>query len=243
MKEILELQLDVLLGEGLVAMGGQETLAGGEDGSLAVALDAAAFEYEAFVVLQCCVERPLVVQLKVDGIVLLPVEFLSPAIELEVEQMDGDDETVVLVLGNQRDGAMVASPCVVAVDFIELDAAHLSVGKSLCEHLPCAFYDGGDHKQTFKTGDGLCQLQIRVGDLPQVGFPVCVSMGPGEHDAALWFPFCGKHEVVGGCGVTHRLNIKLIECKSNKKTTEMSICRPIILCLPLIFVACSIKKY
>ena len=54
-------------------MGCQQALRGGEDGALSVALDASALEHESLVVLHRRIKGTLVVELQVDGVVLLPV--------------------------------------------------------------------------------------------------------------------------------------------------------------------------
>ena len=95
MEEIPELAVDVLAGERLVAVRRQQALRCGEERTLAVALYASAFEHEALVVFQRRIEGSLIVELQIDGIVLFPVEFLAPSVELEVEQMDRDDVRIV----------------------------------------------------------------------------------------------------------------------------------------------------
>ena len=97
MEEILELSVDVILGERLVAVRGEEALGCRENRAIAIALDASTLQDEARMVLQGCVEGSLVIELEVDGVVFLPSELLSPTIKLEVEQVDRDDERVLLV--------------------------------------------------------------------------------------------------------------------------------------------------
>ena len=97
MEEIFELSVDVILGERLVAVRGEEALGCRKNRSLAIALDASTFQDESRMVFQGSVEGTLVIELEVDGIVFLPCELLAPTIKLEIEQVDRDDERVLLV--------------------------------------------------------------------------------------------------------------------------------------------------
>ena len=87
LEEILQKFLQMVAVERLVAVRSQEALRRGEDGTLAIALDAATFEYETLVVVDGAVlESSLVVEVERDGIVFLPSELLAPAVKLEVEE-------------------------------------------------------------------------------------------------------------------------------------------------------------
>lgn|SRR5574344_398000 len=87
LEEILQEFFQLLTIERLVAMRRQEALGGGEDGALAVALDATAFEHKSLMVVDRTVlESSLIIQVLRDGIVFLPTELFSPSIKLEVEE-------------------------------------------------------------------------------------------------------------------------------------------------------------
>ena len=77
---------NLLLGEGLVAVGRQEALAGGEDGAAAVALDAATLQDEVEVVLVSTLKNGLFIHVAADFVVERCLELLPPSVELEVEQ-------------------------------------------------------------------------------------------------------------------------------------------------------------
>ena len=195
MEEIPEQAVDVLAGERLVAVRRQQALRCSEERTLAVALYASAFEHEALVVLQCRIEGSLIVELQIDGIVLFPVEFLAPSVELEVEQMDRDDVRIVSAARNHADRSVVARPGIVGIHLVEVNAVHLSLRQLFGEHSLGAFQDRCHHQQVFVAGDDVCELQIRVGYLSQIRLPVRSAVWPREHDGALWFPFCGKCEI------------------------------------------------
>ena len=95
-----------LLGKGLIAVGRHQTAKGGEDGPLAVALDAASLEHEVQMVLVGAFHQSLLIEMLVDLIVEFGRELLAPAVELEVEQKD----VWPLLHGDE---AMVAGPSVV----------------------------------------------------------------------------------------------------------------------------------
>ncbi len=180
----------------LVTVRSQEALAGGEDSALAIALDAAAFEDKALMVLHGCIlECTLIVELQVDGIVFLPGKLLSPSVELEVEQVVGDDIVVMFSLGDYRDRSMVACPCVVTVYFVEADTLHLSWRQPSGERSSGALQERSDNEQMLETRDSLGKLQIGLCYLKQIGMPIGVGVGPCEHDAALRFPLCRQYEI------------------------------------------------
>ena len=167
----------------------------GEYRTLAVAFNASAFEHEALVVLHRRIKGTLVVELQVDGIVLLPGKFLAPPVELEVEQMNRDDMRVSLATRYDADWSVVASPCIVGVYLVKVHAVHLSLRKSFGEHPLGTFHDRCNHKQLLVAGDDVGKLQISVGYLSEIRFPVCTTVWPGQHNGALRLPFCRKCEI------------------------------------------------
>ena len=84
-----EARLNLVLCQRLVAMRCHQTAGGGEDGALAVALDATALEHKVQTVNVLPTNAPLVVEVTVDGVVELSRELRAPAVELEVEQEGG----------------------------------------------------------------------------------------------------------------------------------------------------------
>ena len=194
-EESLEQTVDVLPGKRLVSVGCQQALRGGEDGTLSVALDASALKYESLVVLHRRIKGTLVVELQVDGVVLLPGEFLAPSVKLEVEQMDRDDMRVASASRYHADRSVVARPCIIGVHLVEVYAVHLALREPFGEHSACTLHDGCNHKQLLVAGDDVGKFQISVGYLPEIGFPVCTTMWPGQHNGALRLPFCRKCEI------------------------------------------------
>ena len=76
----------LLLCQRLVAVRGHQTAGGRENGSFAIALDAAPFEYEVQMRFVCSLNRASVEQLAVDLVVQFGRELLAPAVEAEVEE-------------------------------------------------------------------------------------------------------------------------------------------------------------
>ena len=91
MEKVEQLFLNIHPGEWLVAVRRQQALAGGKDGSLSIALYATTFEDKTCMVLKGSLKGSLIVELQVDGIVLLPGKLLAPSVESEVEQMNRND--------------------------------------------------------------------------------------------------------------------------------------------------------
>ena len=91
MKKVEQLFLYIYPGERLVAVRRQQALACGKDGSLSIALYASTFEDKTCMVLEGSLKGSLIVELQVDGIVLLPGKLLAPSVESEVEQMNRND--------------------------------------------------------------------------------------------------------------------------------------------------------
>ena len=115
---------DVVFGEGLIAVRGQQTAGGGEYRPASVALDGTAFEHEVETVnvvprLPPCsrgaVRRtegwePLVVESAVDGVVEFRRELLAPAVEAEVEQ------AVMAFVVGEGDESVIAGPSIVGIE-------------------------------------------------------------------------------------------------------------------------------
>ena len=80
-----QLSLNVFARHGLVSVRCHEATCGGENAAFAVAFNASAFQNKVGVVFYGAVKGPHLSHVACDGIVFLPVEFLSPAIEFEVE--------------------------------------------------------------------------------------------------------------------------------------------------------------
>ena len=96
----------LLLRQGLVAVGSQQTRGGGEHRATAVALNASAFKHEVEVRLIKPLHLTFHKDLPVDVVVEVGGKFLAPSVELEVEQ----DVFAVVLHGDE---AVVACPGVV----------------------------------------------------------------------------------------------------------------------------------
>lgn len=188
MQPELELLLNVGLRQGLVAMGGKQALAGGEDGAVAVALYGAAFEYEVVhVTVEAASEQLwLLEECGIDGVVELMLEFLSPSVEAEVEEQWWQVVTVVVFGGGHKGyEGVVACPGVVG------GTVHYG-GVLQCGDFFGQVAVGGNHyQQVFPGGYLASHLHIGVGNIAEDGCPVGADMWPCELHHALLFPFCG----------------------------------------------------
>ena len=99
--------LNILLGEGLVAMRRQQAARRGEDGATSVALDRAALEHEVETIDILALDGAFLVKMAVDGVILFGRELIAPAIEAEI------DQTAMATVVYQRDESMIARPGVV----------------------------------------------------------------------------------------------------------------------------------
>ena len=88
-KPFLQPLFYLLPGQWLVAMGGHQTTGSGKDRSLAIALDRTALEDEVQMVFIMTMNHALVVEVLVDLVVELSLEFLAPTVKLEVEKAEG----------------------------------------------------------------------------------------------------------------------------------------------------------
>ena len=106
MKHFEQSSLDLFLCQRLVAMRREQTFACRQDGPLAVALYAATFEHKVKMVFVLALHNVLLYHPLIDLVIEVSRELLSPAVELEIEQ-------VRTVWSKQSDEAMIASPSVV----------------------------------------------------------------------------------------------------------------------------------
>ena len=144
-------------------MRGQQTACGREDGALTVALDGATLKHKIETVDIVARDDTLLIESGVDGIVLFGGEFLTPAIETEVDQ-----PTMTLVI-DEGDEAMVACPSVVGRDII-----------------PLLSYN----QQRFAPTDLTGHLLIGSRNLLQHRCPISMLVRPGQLHTHLRFPFC-----------------------------------------------------
>ena len=173
-----QLLFNFLTAQGLVAVRSQQAGAGGEEGALAVALYRASFQHKVVMVLQLAAEDALSPQLAGDGVVEQGLEFFSPSVEMEVEQPHMAFRFVFSVC--QGNGAMVACPGVVALTGIDADALRQGRGHSLRCQLPYGIGLGGGYDHTLPLGDDSGELQVGLGYLFEIVFPVGAGMGPGQ---------------------------------------------------------------
>ena len=106
-------------------MGRHQTASGGEYGPLAIALDAAPFEYEIQMVFVDAFHQAFVVEVAINLIVESRLELLAPAVEAEIKQY----QMAIFFDGNK---SVVACPCVVVGNIIN--------HKNGFELLNCSFH-------------------------------------------------------------------------------------------------------
>ena len=118
-----------------------------------------------------------------DGIVETCLKFLAPTIKTKIEQLG-------MGLTHQRECTMIAGPCVVgractiayacAMGGIEMGFQLLTYGLCLWRY----------NQEELMGRDGLCQFDIGVLNVIQIGMPICFLVRPCELNATLWLPFC-----------------------------------------------------
>lgn len=149
MESPAQLFLNFLLGEGLVAVGCQQTGAGSEDGTFAVAFDRPSFKHKVVVNRDGKIEKEMQSHLIGNLIVEVGRKFLTPSIELEIEH-----QTATLSVG-QCDATMVACPGVVGVAFAENDFFQCLFAERLLQCLAYGSGLGRDNNQPLVVGDDL----------------------------------------------------------------------------------------
>lgn len=179
-KKLVEGVFDIGQGHVRVSVWIGEAGAGGQDGAVPIAFDAAAFKDKVDMAQVGGAKNTMVPELAGDEVVEIGAELAAPSIELEVEQ----DRMVVFADGN---GTEVASPRVVGGDGGKGDPVQAGLG--LVEEPACFVRGVGDEDDASMVagvgndgGEGFL-------DLGEKGFPVCGFMGPGHEDAVLFLPF------------------------------------------------------
>ena len=186
--------LYVLSGERLVAVRCQQALRCGEQGALAVALNAAALEHKILMVAHAGLEHSAGIQFAVDGVVELPFKLFAPPVELEIKQMYGHLCAVFLV-GHKGNCTMVARPGIVGVDGNHMDVA-LFARRQIVVQQFCYFGRfWGNYNQVLVSHYAFGHFYKGVLYLREHRCPVGVHVGPGELYAALLLPF-GRHTVI-----------------------------------------------
>lgn len=188
--------LDVSHAETGVAVGIEQTLCRGEDGTSAIALNGTSFEDEVVAVLIVGMPYAALENAGCDGIVLFVGKLVAPGVETKV--FHGPYTAF-----EHTQGAVVAGPSVVGVATDKDDIGHQTFGQVLVQKRLYAVGFGRDDEQRFLRCHVECHLQIACLHLAEHGCPVGHGMWPREHHATLRIPLGRPH--VGGLFDTGRL--------------------------------------
>lgn len=153
---------------------------------------------------------------------------------MEIEQVVGDEETTRLMVRREGDGPEVARPGVVILALPEDNLLHLPPFEHLAELRPDRLRVFGHEQKALMARYGIGELHVGLLDIVEIRLPVGSLMRPGQHDAALWFPFGGNVKiallifvhVVSGLFIRHKISINLRKYKTLQ---------------PFLFLLCSIK--
>lgn len=178
-----------------VAVGIEEYGGGGEECALIIYLYGTPLEFKIGMVLQNAAESPVVIELKVDGIIEVCSELPAPAIEAEVEQMGMKVSLAYAPGGDECQRSRIARPRIVVVCLLYYHSPLLFFVEMCKELLFSLLGILCYEEQQFVASDGLRHLHQRLSYLLQIGRPVGMLMGPDEHDAALRRPFGQQPEV------------------------------------------------
>ena len=181
MEHLFQPLFDVGLSHGLVAVGGQQALAGGEEGASAVALDASSLQHKVGLVHIGAVEGVQGHHASAYLVVERGLELFSPSVELEVHQLR-------TLWAGQRDEAMVARPRVVGGYFQDGNLPERLAGQLLAKQAPQRIGLWRHDDEPFPEGYLHGHAQVASGHLGEDGCPVGVGMRPCELYAALGCP-------------------------------------------------------
>ena len=162
-----------------MAVGVEQTLGGGEQGALPVGFDAAALKFEVEAIDVAPLEHGA--QGGVDGIVERGLEFSTPPVEAEVEQLGA-------VVGDDGEEGVVACPGVVGGAGVVGDVLCGTLRQFLVDEGAHGGHIGCDDEQRFADGYFVGQAQVALCDLGQHVGPVGAGVRPGELDTALGEP-------------------------------------------------------
>ena len=100
---------------------------------------------------------------------------------------------------------MVTCPGIIALYLVEMYTVHLLLIQMVFQQELDTSHVGCSYKQMLIAGNDVCQFQISLAYLWQVGLPIGARMWPCQHDGTLWLPFCWECEIARQCGLIHKL--------------------------------------
>ena len=169
----------------------KQALAGSHDGAAAVTFDAAALKHKVQVALVMSLQDILFCHPPADIVVKVSREFLSPTIELEIEQTRA-------VWREQRDEAVITSPSVVGRSLAERNVLQAPGRQLLFKQQSNPIGLRSNNDKPFVCRYCLCHIKIATGHLLQNRAPIGGIMRPRQLHGTLFVPFCRQESPPSG---------------------------------------------
>ena len=177
-----ELLLYPVAAERFVPVGSQEAFRRGEDGSLAVALDASSLEDKTEVILVGSLEDVLLHHVAADLVVEIGRKLQSPSVEAEIQQMG----PVGLEDGDKR---VIARPGIVGGNLVEGNVGKSLLGQVLFKQASHFLWIRRHDQEPLAEGNLCGNPDVAGTDFRQYGCPVGLLVRPGQLNGTLGVPF------------------------------------------------------
>ena len=181
-EQFLKFQGHLLLVQRGVPVGIEQTGGSGKQRAATVAFNTAAFKFKVECRNISAPQQAGVVDMAVDGIIILGPELTAPAIETEIDQFG--------TIGTRHSNkGMVACPGVVSRAGMIHDIVRSTTRQLLFKKRTHGGRVGRDDKQLLARGYLKGQMQVAVNNIVKHIFPVGTGMRPRKLNATLLEPF------------------------------------------------------